>query len=364
MKPRFKEMPDQMPGLWAWMDDPWGISWRVKNMIKRFDWRRSRRLIGALIKGVHYERPVFILGVPRSGTSMLFQLLRASEELASLPKEGHDLWRTFHHPRYWGWRADAVGGVRWGERRYVMAYFASFFGARRFVEKTPDNTLRVSYVRDLFPDAIFVVIKRNPCDGINSLINGWRHPEGRYRAYYVPAELNIPGYNHRHRWCFTLIEGWRDYIASPIPDIAFAQWEQYVKAIAAAREVVPSSNWIEIHMEELVARPEETLSAICDKIGIQKSPKLVAKLAEVVALPVNALSAPVKDKWRRDNEEEITALLPRIAARAPDLGYKVDPETGNCTISALTRNSELSRPDIASPAQADSTSRPAFNNVG
>lgn len=90
MKTRFKEMSDQMQGRLAWMDDPWGISWRVKNMIKRFDWRRSCRLIGALLRGVHYERPVFVLGVPQSGTSMLFQLLRSSEELASLPKEGHD----------------------------------------------------------------------------------------------------------------------------------------------------------------------------------------------------------------------------------------------------------------------------------
>jgi LPS sulfotransferase NodH len=312
---------------------------------------------------VHYERPVFILGVPRSGTSMLFQLLRASEELASLPGEGHDLWRTFHHPRYSRWRADAVGGVRWGERRYVMAYFASFFGARRFVEKTPDNTLRVSYVRELFPNAIFVVIKRNPCDGINSLINGWRHQEGRYRAYYVPAKLHIPGYDHKYRWCFTLIEGWRNYISSPIPDIAFAQWEQYVKAIAAAREAVPSSNWIEIHLEELLARPEETLARICEKIGIQKTPQLVAKLHELAARPVNALSAPVKDKWRRDNEQEITALLPKIAARSLTLGYDVDPTTGNCTISAVTKNTESSRHPPEIPTQSSSEGQPVFSSI-
>jgi len=274
---------------------------------------------------------------------MLWELLKASGELAFLPTEGNNIWRTVPHPRYTQWRADAVGGVRPGERRYVMAYFASFFGERRFVEKTPDNTLRVPYVRDLFPDAIFVVIKRNPCDGINSLINGWRHPKGRYRGYYVPAELQIPGYNHRHRWCFTLIEGWRNYISSPIPDIALAQWEQYVDAIAAAREIVPSSHWIEIHMEDLLAHPDETLALICDKIGIQKSSQLVAKLAELAAQPVNALSAPVKDKWRRENEQEITALLPQIAARSLALGYEIDPATGNCTIRTAQKKTRPSQ---------------------
>ena len=221
-------------------------------------------------------------------------------------------------------------------------------------------------MRALFPDAIFVVIRGAiPATGSSSLINGWRHQEGRYRAYYVPAELQIPGYNHKYRWCFTLIEGWRNYISSPIPEIAFAQWEQYVKAIAAAREVVPSSNWIEIYMEELLARPEETLAGICEKIGIQKTPQLVAKLAQLVAQPVNALSAPVQDKWRRDNEQEIIALLPRIAARSPALGYNVDPETGNCTISAVTKNTVFSKhfPNIVSPAQARSERQPVFNNV-
>jgi hypothetical protein len=119
-------------------------------------------------------------------------------------------------------------------------------------------------------------------------------------------------------------------------------------------------------MEELIARPDETLSTICEKIGIQKSPQLVTKLTEVVALPVNALSAPVKDKWRRDNEQEITALLPRIAARSLELGYNVDPETGHCTISAVSKTTESSRqlPDITSAAPASGEVQPAVDKVG
>lgn len=331
---KMQEMPDQMPGWLQKLDDPWGISWRVVNLIKRSDWRRSRRLLRALVRGVHYERPVFVIGVPRSGTTMLFHLLRESQELGSLPREGHDLWRTFHHPRYSGWDSDAVGAgqVRPGERRYVNAYFASFFKARRFVEKTPENTLRIPYLRDLFEDAIFVVIKRNPCDGINSLINGWRQPAGRYRTYYVPQELHIPDYDHRRRWCFTLIEGWRNYSCAPIPEIAFAQWEQYTKTIAAAREQVPPSQWIEIYFEELLAHPEETFNRICEAIGIHNTLALREQLAKLIAEPVNALSPASKDKWRRDNKEEITALLPRIAALAPTLGYAVDATTGDCHI--------------------------------
>ena len=50
------------------------------------------------------------------------------------------------------------------------------------------------YLLELFPDAIFVAVSRNPCEVIASLINGWRDPSGRFRTYYVPERLRIPGH--------------------------------------------------------------------------------------------------------------------------------------------------------------------------
>ncbi len=132
-----------MPGRLAWIDDPWGIAWRTANLVRRFSLRRSLSLAANLIHPVRFERPVFIIGVPRSGTTLLFRVLATSPELGALPREGHDMWRTYHHPRYSGWRSDAVGAgkVGIGERRFVAAYLASYIGRRqrRFVEKTPEN---------------------------------------------------------------------------------------------------------------------------------------------------------------------------------------------------------------------------------
>lgn len=324
-----QEMSDQMPGALARIDDPWGISWRVANTIRRFDARRTARLIGAMLRGVTYERPVFVIGVPRSGTTMLWHVLRASE-LASLPREGHDLWRTFHHPRYHGWRGDAVGAgvVRPLERRYVNAYFYAHFGARRFVEKTPENALRIAYLLDLFPDARFVMIKRSPMDVINSLITGWRHPTGRYRAYYVPAALRIPDYPHAKRWCFTLIDGWRDLITAPIPEIALAQWSAYVDAFEQGRRLVPAGQWHEVFFEDILQNPERMIDVIGAAADVPVTDAMRARLDEVITTPVNALSAPSAHKWQRDNADTIGALLPRIAARAGALGYHIDATTG------------------------------------
>jgi hypothetical protein len=320
---------EQLPRLLRPFDDPYGITWRMWNQLRRLSVRRTARFLVGFATPPHYERPVFILGVPRSGTTMLF-LLRTSSHLGALPGEGHDVWRMYHHPRYSGWRSDAVGADEVGlaERRFVNAYFYSYVGRQRFVEKTPENCLRVPYLLDLFPDAIFVVIRRNPCDVINSLINGWRHPAGRYRSYFVPEDLDIPGYDARRRWCFALIDGWRDLKTAPVPEIALAQWQQTSAGLDAAQSLVPPEQWTELSLEELLSDPSATLARVYEHIGIPNEPALEAKLTELLANPINALTPPGQDKWRAQNANEIRPLLPRIMAHARITGYDPDPATG------------------------------------
>ena len=310
-------------------DDQLGITWRVINMIRRTSLRRGLWLLAGYARGSACERPVFILGAPRSGTSTLFSLLAESSSLAA--PEGHDIWRLLHHPRYSGWRSDRVeaSDVRRGERRFVASRFYSHVGTRRLVEKTPENSFRLPYLVELFPDAVFVIQKRDPCDVINSMINGWRNPQGRFRSYYVPQDLRIPGYPQRRRWCFPLIEGWREYTSSTISEIAFAQWDQVTKAIEEGRRLVPPSRWLDVYLEELVERPRETMAHICQWVGISFEPVLERKLEEVLARPVKATSPPRRSKWRTENADEIRSMLPEIAAAASTRGYAVDPLTGD-----------------------------------
>jgi hypothetical protein len=322
---------DQMPASIAWIDDPWGISWRIKNLVAGFSPARTARFLTAYGRRIRYERPVFVLGAPRSGTTLLFHLLRESGELASLPGEGHNVWRMYHHPRYNGWRSDAVasGEVRLGERRFVNAYFYSWFGAQRFVEKTPENALRIPYLLDLFPDAVFICVRRNPCDVISSLIDGWRNPAGRFRSYYVPQDLTIPEYPHRRRWCFVLVDGWRELSSAPLPRIAFTQWRQCVEALASGRELVPAERWLDVPLERLRDCPGAVLERIGAHAGIEVDDALRATLAALMQAPPNATSPPAEEKWRSRNAAELVSLLPDIAAAAPAVGYVIDPGSGS-----------------------------------
>ena len=321
----------QVPGTLRRFDDPWGITWRVVNLVRRFDLRWNLRLGGFLLRPAKIKRPIFVLGAPRSGTTLLFHLLRSGHGLGSLPGEGHNLWRAYHHPRYSRWRSDAVGPgeLGLGEKRFVQAYLRAWIGPKaRLVEKTPENSLRIPYLLDLFPDARFVVIHRYPLDVLHSLINGWRHPEARYRSYYVPEDLHIPGHSHRRLWCFALVEGWRQLKSSPVPEIALAQWRACADGLLAGRAAMDPERFTELHLEELLAAPEPTAQALFERLELPWGNAPRQRLEELLERPVNALSPPETEKWRR-NSEEILPLVPRMVETAAELGYRIDPATGD-----------------------------------
>ena len=80
------------------------VIWRIRRSVPRIA-RPASRILPA---SKPPRSPVFVVGCPRSGTTLLLDALRASGELASVQSEGHILWDEFHHPREHGWSSDAV----------------------------------------------------------------------------------------------------------------------------------------------------------------------------------------------------------------------------------------------------------------
>lgn len=313
----------QLPRVLSRFDDPRGVVWRIYNAVRRFDARRAGRVLAGLFERIDFEKPVFILGASRSGTTLVFRFLSAASELGALPREGHDLWRAFHHPRYSRWRSDVVGAgkVLPGEQRFVAAYLRSYFQENRFVEKTPENSFRVPYLLDLFPDARFLVVWRNPLLVLRSLIRGWSDPAGRFRSYFVPEDLHIPGYPHRRMWCFALIEGWRELRSASIPEIAFAQWEAFVRAIYAAKNLVPPERWKVAYLEHLVNQPDKFGEAICRFAEVEFDQPMADHLKNLVSRPVYALPEE-GDATRED--KEIEELIPKIRTVVALSGYSIE----------------------------------------
>ncbi len=276
------------------------------------------------IRVPHFDRPVIIVSAPRSGSTLLFETLARLPGLWTIGGESHGVFESIRElrPENRGFDSNAVGP---GELRPDVAdqlrqHFARLLrdergrlyqrmpaGARpevvRFLEKTPKNALRIPFLNDLFPDARFVFLYREPRGNVSSLMDGWR--SGRFVTY-----RDLPGWS-RGDWSFLLIPGWRELSGESLADIAAAQWRESNRAIMEALDGVPSDRWCALSYAEFIKDPARAVSAIADFSGL----RVPAGALPGPSLPLSryTLSEPDPEKWRR-NEAEILRILPQVEA--------------------------------------------------
>jgi Sulfotransferase family len=267
-------------------------------------------------------RPVFVIGCPRSGTTLVVRALAYSSELASLGQEGHALWEAFNHPRRHGWSSNALGAedVSASERNYVYRVIRALSGGLRFLDKTPKNCLRLPYLAELFPDASFVFVRRRAPDTVNSLMGGWR-AKPRYVSYRLPQPLEGLGELSGRAWSFALVPGWRELRQAPLEEVCARQYVECNEAMLAARAELDLSPTADVAYEDLVARPSDELRRVFGELGFRFTEDADAFAAAIPHTPLNSVTPPRAEKWRTENPAEISRILPLVAATERRLGY-------------------------------------------
>lgn len=205
--------------------------------------------------------PIFLIGAPRSGTTMLERILGSHPDVLGGP-EPH-LMTPLAHLGVWDkvdkapydhvLAAEAqrrfVAELPGGEQDYwdaCRAYADTLYGRRlaasgrtRLLDKTPAYALVLPFLRRVYPDAAYVVLTR--------------HPAAIFASY---AESFFAG----------------DYAAAHAYNPIL---ERYVPAIAAfLRE--PPAMCAHVRYEDLVHDPETHIRRICETIGLGFDPGMVA----------------------------------------------------------------------------------------
>lgn len=280
--------------------------------------------VPALISGAELDRPVLIIGPPRSGTHMLFRLLGNSSRLAHWrPSEAHEVWEADHHPALRGWDSNVLGAEDASEEtiRRIRREFILVTGTKkRLLDKNPRNVLRLPFIERVLPDAHYIFIKRDGRDTINSLINAWRG--GRYRTYKLPEPHHIPGTDPEW-WKFVLYPGWNEDTGGPLEVVAAKQWVTCTEHLERAKETIPQSRWIELPYEDFVDDPVGETERVVKFLELPFEDAVRKAAEKVRTTPVNTVTPPERGKWRKENPDEITAILDRIRPLQERLGYGV-----------------------------------------
>jgi len=137
---------------------------------------------------------IFVVGAPRSGTTLLQNILRAHNELFSI--EGETGIFTFQnifdkHRAHFGLDKVAINKL-FSSSKDIIDFFekavleiSSKNSGKRFVEKTPQHILRLRFILKHFPKARIVHIVR---DGRDCFVSAAKHtgiPSGRSVARYA-----------------------------------------------------------------------------------------------------------------------------------------------------------------------------------
>ena len=158
------------------------------------------------------QSPVFVIGFPRSGTTLLEQMLDAHPDFRSMDERGY-VYQLIERMEHAGQRypadlanlvqeeADQLREVYW---RLVDRTLPDL-GKRRLVDKNPLNMLCLPMILRLFPDACIVLCIRHPCDVLLSCsMQAFRSPAFRTMCSSLPRLAR--GYTEAFEQCCGHIE--------------------------------------------------------------------------------------------------------------------------------------------------------------
>ena len=200
--------------------------------------------------------PVFIIGAPRSGTSILAWSLahhkhlwtsRELDLLFNLYGNNH-LWDAYNaaNSRPEGnWLAEH--GVFHQELFAYLglginALFTNKSGSKRWVDQTPINTFLVEILPDMFPGAQFIHMLRDGRDVVHSMMNFYRRFPGKSREEAIQSgEVPDWGSDFRH---------------------ACKTWALFVN-VAGTHCTLHPERCLTVRYHELVSDPDDGFKNIC-----------------------------------------------------------------------------------------------------
>lgn len=261
------------------------------------------------------EKPIYIVGTGRSGTTILGKLLHMHPQVGFL-NEPKAMWHAiFSKEDLIGsytqeeafYRLDASAATQVVRKRAhrLFGYYLFLTGAHRVVDKYPEMIYRISFLRAIFPDARFIFLVRNGLDTLRSIATWSRS----HREQKGSSAHDWWGINNR-KWHLLLQQiVAKDELLHPyLNEIAtFTRQEDMaaVEWIATIREGLrtlraDSTNFLTVYYEKLTRTPDSVLPNLLDfcelpydRVLLEYARKVLTYLPSKVSITLHPVIQPV-----------------------------------------------------------------------
>jgi hypothetical protein len=268
------------------------------------------------------ERPIFIVGPHRSGTTLLYRTLARHPDLSYFtradrrfrwfppladlaiwreddpkPVEAQGIWDRVRRGDDDHLGASAARDVDREWYRRLVARTVVHRGGRRFVAKYPRLSLRTGWLDAVFPDAFFVHMARDWRAVVNSTV-----------------DRKDKRHNHGGGWFGVRPTGWRDWESEP-HDLQATR--TFVAVTRELERAAPEfgDRWIHVEYAELCERPLDVVRNLLERVGLSWTPEFEGLLREQRFANANA-------KWRSAISErrvdELREIEPPLLRRYED----------------------------------------------
>lgn len=282
--------------------------------------------------------PIILFGNTRSGTTIVQKVIATHPDVVGW-YEPNPIWLYpdpgREHDEFD--ESDATDRAKRYIRKRFLKYQESN-GGRIVMEKTPQNLLRIPYVREIFPEATFLFIVRDPFSFISSVERKWQLTvtgRGIIRRLKDTPILTLHHWVRRYivqqvhkrilRRKYLAIWGPRykgiqeDLKAHDQLTVIARQWAVPSRKAEQDMTSFDDGQILRLKYENFVDDPISHLESICKHCGLEMNADMVEKTKGMV-------KSDRKLKWQRFDPQRLTIILPEISDQMRQHGYEIPEE--------------------------------------
>jgi len=248
--------------------------------------------------------PAFLLGFPRSGTTLLDTMLGAHPELWVMEEQPTVQAMLDTYLAFGLNYADDLVRLTLPQLAILRAAYqrasrsAGWDGARGLIDKSPFATVHLGLIQQVYPGAPMIFMARHPCDVVLScLMNNFEINSGTVHFTRLDTTVEL--------YCGVM-----------------QLWQLYLQRLPLRH--------ILLRYEDLIADPEAELRRLLAFLGLSWSPQVLEhseaalKRGRISTPSYNQVSRPLyqdaKDRWRR-YAKYLEPHLPRLKPYIDAFGY-------------------------------------------